>query len=446
MERKKQSLEKVLEQCLEKVLGEIRQEFSCSCQLRSLEAEQRTEAGVHALQQFVYAWISETEDEKNATQDAIDFQSFYDQLVSVLARFLPEDIRVVKPSAYGEVFGDNWSKKVRDLYSYKCQSSFVYFVQQGSRCKELVPFTWWQKDILNLEVLQGFVGRLNALYQLDTSEVEGSTPFHCAVKVLSCEQFASEVSKVVKLPTPLLGMKSDEAQPFVLKFQFVGDSASPRLARSAVKVLCQACLGGIEPESFEITMKQDCKLVGVAPTRGLWLDSISVLGTIKRNRTSKGSSAVSATAVDDLKKKKQTENIKAIKAQGGKHQPVTKRNSVETYLKDYGEAPTGYLFGNFPNYYTFNPVSLRLDCIDKQTWEVMLGHASSQKVSKLFIAIAKYLFHQENQLGVDQEFRLLDVGCNDGTLTVALEKALRDIICQSNHQVCVVYYHFLFEG
>ncbi|KAL0592310.1 hypothetical protein ABG067_000418 [Albugo candida] len=78
-------------------------------------------------------------------------------------------------------------------------------------------------------------------------------------------------------------------------------------------------------------------------------------------------------------------------------------DSTETYSID----ESGHVFGNFPSYYRFNLVSERLRFLNQDTIQ----------------ALRNYLFRIPEQDAGRPAF-LLDVGCNEGNLTIALYRRL----------------------
>jgi Bicoid-interacting protein 3 (Bin3) len=82
-----------------------------------------------------------------------------------------------------------------------------------------------------------------------------------------------------------------------------------------------------------------------------------------------------------------------------------------TNLADRITSDNGHRYGNFHNYYAFHPVSSRTDYICE-----MLDYIATE-------------WHRENVSSEKQTiFRYLDVGCNEGDLTLEVSKLLSDAV------------------
>ena len=94
--------------------------------------------------------------------------------------------------------------------------------------------------------------------------------------------------------------------------------------------------------------------------------------------------------------------------------------------RENAESDGGHRFGNFHEYYKFHPVDHRMPLLEPLLRHIMLNHGATapsldtdkQEESK-------------DHVSVPPIFRYLDVGCNEGDLTLAVAEQLRSMACNA---------------
>ncbi len=236
--KRKPTIQGVIQKTLHQVTGEK----------EIVTGSGRTDAGVHALGQACHFELCK----KN--WDPV-------RLRAALNAHLPSEIRVLEILPVSFDFHAQKSA-IRKQYSY-------YFGIEDSPLPHLRSYCHWIKYLpkpLDVDLLNRSLGSLVGTHDFKPFQARGSS-----TKTTIRKLYEARV-EVVEPTLPQLFSNNTK----ILRIKLVGSGFLKQMVRSISGTLIQVALGRLDPDIFQILLKeQDRSKVGpTAPAHGLWLERV----------------------------------------------------------------------------------------------------------------------------------------------------------------------------